>query len=225
MSEFKALLAELGTMQKALGGDKDDKAVLAAAGDDKTKAAAAAAGEGDGKGGEGGAGDGDADDEMFGKAMEITLADGTKTSAFDGTKVLTALQAENAELRDQMGDMQKAFEAVVGVVKAQQGTIADQGTMLKAMQTSLGKVTSEGTGRRTMISIAEKLTPGTAAAAGGATEWKPTASTVMTKAQQMCRKGDLGWEALPRIEAFQGRGMVAPPDLMARFPELLTPVS
>lgn len=215
MSEFKALIGELQTQLDTFAkagapcddGKADDKKIVAAAGKEGEKAEK----EGDGDG-----------DETFGKAFKVTLADGSEAEAFDGTAMLKALMLENGELKESMGDFQKAFASAVDVIKQMRDAMTEQATMLKALQTTVGTLSAAPAGRRTMVTIAEKLTPGTPGAGEAA---KPTAHGVMMKASQMCRSGALGWEALPRIEAFQGRGQLAPPDLLARFPELLTPAS
>lgn len=216
MSEFKALIGELQTQLDTFAkagapcDDKDDdKKIVAAAGKEGAKA------EGDDKEPDG--------DEAFGKAFKVTLADGSEAEAFDGTAMLKALMLENGELKESMGDFQKAFASAVDVIKQMRDGMAEQATMIKALQTTVGTLSAAPAGRRTMVTIAEKLTPGTPGAGEAAN--KPTAHGVMMKASQMCRSGALGWEALPRIEAFQGRGQLAPPDLLARFPELLTPAA
>jgi hypothetical protein len=215
MPAYDDLLAELSALEplaKAAGADKGEAEGKA---DDKKIAAAAA--EGDKADCDG---DGDADDKQFGKAFSVTLADGTQAEAFDGTEMLKALHTTADEHAEKIEDLQKAFSTAIGVIKDLRQVVTEQAEMLKAYGAKTAQVASSGTGRRTMVAIAEKLTPMAAAEAA-----KPTGAGVMMKAQQMCRAGSLGWEALPRIEAFQGRGQLAPPDLLARFPELLTPVS
>lgn len=219
MSEYKTLIAELTgdleTMAKSGGCDTDDKK------DDKKIEAAAADGEkisdretdGDDK-------EKDGKDEKFGKAFKVTMADGTETEAVDGTELLKAIQVENGELREHIEDIQKAFATAVGVIKQLRTEMTDLSTMTKSMQSKVAAAGAAGTGRRTMVAIAEKLTSGISAE-----PTKPTANGVMMKAQQMCQDGKLPWEALPRIEAFQGRGQIAPPDILARWPALLTPLS
>jgi hypothetical protein len=213
MPAYDDLLAELSALEplaKAAGADKETEGKA----DDKKIAAAAAEGD------KAGDGDGDADDKQFGKAFSVTLADGTQADAFDGTEMLKALHSTAGEHGEKIEDLQKAFQQAVAVIKDLRAVVQEQGEMLKAVGAKTAQVASSGAGRRTMVAIAEKMTPLAAAEAA-----KPTGGSVMMKAQQMCRSGALGWEALPRIEAFQGRGQLAPPDLLARFPELLTPVS
>jgi hypothetical protein len=72
-----------------------------------------------------------------------------------------------------------------------------------------------------MVSIIEKLTP--AETGGGKTLAKAEATPqqVMMKAHQLREAGKIGWDQITRIEAFQGRGILAPPDLVAHFPNLV----
>lgn len=234
MTDFADLLVELEDLQKARmpaekdvgNGDgdagegtsatskKDGKApAVGDAKDDKNIKAAAKDGQDEGA----------KDEESFGKAFKVKLEDGTETEAFDGTAMLKALHDENGDLRETIGDLQKGFELAIDVIKNLRTTAGEQGALLKSLGTKVSGLSTAGTGRRTMLTIAEKLTPGTPGAAPD--DGKPTAGAVMMKAQFMARKGDLDWGSLPRIEAYQGRGQLAPADLLARFPELLTPIT
>lgn len=230
MNEFAQLIADMETLQKASpGGGAADP-------DDKKNA-------GDGSGGDEGAGDdkkiaaaaddgkdkSDAEKETFGKAIEVTLADGSKAEAFDGTAMLKALHTEHEELRAGVdaghGEILKAFGMAVDSIRTLQTKVGDQETIIKALQTKVDTLGNAGVGRRTLLTIAEKLSPsagvggGAAAAAAG-----PTPNEVMAKAQFMVREGKLDAGQLPRLEAHQLRGMIAPPDLVARVPEIMIPL-
>ena len=106
MNDFTALLDELASLQagtedmaKAMKTDdaEDDKKIAAAA-DTDGDGKAEGAGEGDG---EGGGKDGD-DSEYFGKSMSITLPDGTKAEAYDGTEAIHGLHARIDALEAQL---------------------------------------------------------------------------------------------------------------------------
>ena len=230
MSEFAKLLGDLEEFQKARPAPEDDE-------DDKKGAKGDKEGKADDKKIEAAAKDGekegdcDKDGEPFGKAFKIKLEDGTETEAFDGTAMLKALHTENEVLRatitDQNNDLMKAMEIVVGELGKLRAADAARETVLKALQTRFDALTTAGTGRRTMLTIAEKLTPMQGTPSAGATQHddKPTAPQVMMKAQFMAREGKLPIGQTVRIEAYQGRGMLAPPDLLARYPELLIPLA
>lgn len=230
MSDFAKLLGELEDLQKAsappMAKDKekakeqpntDADGQAGDAGDDKKIQAAAKDGEDEGEKDE---------PEAFGKAFKVTLADGSEAEAFDGTGMLKALHAENEELRENIGDMQKAFGMAVEVITKLRSEATEHDTMLKAIDTRIQKMSAAGVGRKTMLAIAEKLTPGVSAGAGGAAEQgtAPRPQDVMAKAQFMAREGKLDWGSIPRIEAFQARGVLAPADMLQRYPELLTPI-
>ena len=230
MSDFAKLLGDLEDFQKAAKpacDEPDDKKDgVKAKGDDGAddKKIEAAAKDGEKQG--------DKDDETFGKAFKIKLEDGTDTEAYDGTAMLKALHTENEVLRvtinDQNQDLMKAMEIVVGELGKLRAADAARETLLKSLQTRFDALTTAGTGRRTMLTIAEKLTPVQGTPSAGATAAasnEPTAGQVMMKAQFMAREGKLPIGQTVRIEAYQGRGMLAPPDLLARYPELLTPIA
>lgn len=214
---IKSLGLELETMMKA-DGDKDDKGGSADGdADADNKKIQAAADDGKAKSD---AGCDDKDDKMLGKAMTIKMADGTEVEAFDGTQAIVELTQQNADLREAMTDMQKAFGAAVEVIKALRTQVADQGTLIKAFGDKVSTAVASPAGRRSMVSIVEKLSP----AESKTTEQpKATAQSVMMKARALCDAGKAPWEILPRIEAYQGRGMIAPPDLLAHFPDLANP--
>lgn len=230
MNDFAALLADLETLQKASGavcaddkdglGDKDSKD-KDSSGDKKIEAAAA-----DGKS------KSDAEEkETFGKAFEVTLADGSKTEAFDGTAMLKALHAEHEGLRaaveSREEEILKAFDMAVGTIRDLQTKVGDQDALIKALKTKVDTFGAAGVGRRTMLTIAEKLSPsaGVSGGEGGGRRDQPTAGDVMAKAKFMVREGKFDPGQLPRLEAHQMRGMLGPDDLMKAFPELLTPIN
>jgi hypothetical protein len=226
MSDFTGLLADLEELRKA--SDPTDKKAKAKDGDADCDDAAddrkieAAAKDGEKQS------DKDKDGETFGKAFKVKLEDGTETEAFDGTEMLKALHAEHEGLRQtvdtQQDDILKAFGMAVTTIRELRTQVAEQSTMLKALQGKVETMGAAGVGRRTMLTIAEKLSPSAGVSGESTKSAGPTPGQVLMKAQFMARKGDLDWGLLPRIEAHQGRGSLAPDDLLQRYPELLTPV-
>lgn len=224
MNDFAELLADLETLQKASGADCDDKDKTG--GDDSDKDGAgdkkidAAAKDGEKQS--------DADKETFGKAFEVTLADGSKAEAFDGTAMLKALHTEHevlqAAFEDRQGDILKAFDIAVGTIRTLQTQVAQQDTLIKALTTKVNAVSSTGVGRRTMLTIAEKLAPSAGINGDGGRASGPSADDVMAKAKFLVREGKFDAGQLPRLEAHHLRGMLGPDDLMKAFPELLTPI-
>lgn len=221
-SKFEELIGRLDTVAKADCGDGDGgKKVAAAAADgndkdkDKDK-------DKEGKGGE------------IAKSFEVTLADGTKAQAFDGTDALKALHAEHDILRGEVlkdnEQVLKAFDIVVGAIDqhrqtivSQQAKLAEQDTIIKAMNAKLEQFGAAGVGRRTVLTVAEKLTPGLTVGAGAASGGgaQVTAGQVLMKAQSWATQGKMTFADAARVEAYQLRGLVAPQDIADRYPELL----
>lgn len=205
MNNFDELLAELDVLQKAQDCGDDKK------GPRKIKKAAA---DGAAQGGDGNEEDdvsGNDDetdvDDSFGKAFEVTLADGTKQEAFDGTAMLKAMHTENKTLHalvaTQGEDLTKALEFTSGLF----GLVKSQGEMIKALQADLTKVGNTGTGRRGILTVLEKQNMG--AGAGGDKPAKPARSDVMAKALSLQKEGHIDAVGVARIEAnFDKHGTV-----------------
>ena len=132
---FDALLGELDTLTKALPADDgSDKKIQAAA-------------EG------GGSVDGDEDENLdadgkpiLGKSLQVTLADGTKVDAQDGTALVKSLIGRIDDTEDVIS---KCLTAVVGMVKAQD-------ELIKSLQGDVKRLGGEGKGRKTMLAITEQ---------------------------------------------------------------------
>lgn len=206
MNNFDELLTELDVLAKAQScDDKGGAAKIKKAAED-----GAAAG---GDAGEGGEGEGGEDDQ-FGKAFEVTLEDGTKTQAFDGTAMLKALHDENAALHatvtDQGEQLQKALEFGAGLL----GQLKVQGELIKSLQADVVKLGNSGTGRRAMVNMHEK--PATT----GAQQQQPTKPArgdVMAKALSLLSAGSITGSDVARIEANFDRFGTIPADYQALF--------
>jgi len=153
MSDFEKLMGELsqlsteqGELAKALPADdgKDEE---------KIQAAAEEGGLGDGDADDkGGAPDGDADDKggaPMAKSFELTLEDGTKIQAQDGTEMVKAL---SDRLDANEANLAKALGSAVSLIKG-------QGEMIKSLVDQVKKLSGEGRGRKTVVSVVEKPDP------------------------------------------------------------------
>lgn len=153
MSDFEALLAELGdietTMTKALPSDDGDE-----------KIQAAAEGEGDAHDepdadNAGGPADGDDDDKGDGmaKSFTLTLDDGTEMEAIDGTEMVKALSArvDKAEV-----GTHQALKAAVGLLAKQGQALASQGSMIKSLQDEVARLRGQPAPRKTVVSVHER---------------------------------------------------------------------
>lgn len=176
---FQKLIEDMETLAKssAAAGAADDAAIQAAAaasgvdvgaagdasGDtlsaDAAQAAADAAaeeGEGEGEGGSAQAQKNPADGgEVEGdmtKSFSFTLEDGTVVDAMDGTEMVKALMAR---MNNDKAEMVKAFGMSVDLIKS-------QAAQLESMATRITALSSEGRGRKSAVSIAEKTVSGAA---------------------------------------------------------------
>ena len=141
---FAALLGELDTMTKALPAAEvaDDKKIAAAAGAD---------GDDENKEGEG---DKPAEGAPMAKSFQVTLADGTVVDAEDGTELVKSLltRVDNTE-----ETIAKALGGTIDLVKALTGQMNSTTALVKSLQTQVAELSGQGRGRKTMVSVHEKL--------------------------------------------------------------------
>lgn len=194
LKDIQTLDAEQETMTKALpaGDGKDDTNIQAAAeegGDMEGKED----GDEDGEGSDGANGD----EQPLGKSLgTVTLENGEKVDAVDGTEMMKSLMADMALLktanvtRDEQ--VMKALEGAVGLVKS-------QATMLKSLQAQVAKLGGEGRGRKTVVSIAEKRAV-TGSNEGGGQEQGMTADTFMAKSHEAWSAGRITGKDLTVID-------------------------
>ena len=147
---FKSLLDEL----EGLNQEQDAlaKALPADNGKDKDKIQAAA-GEGGGEGE--GEGEGEEDPPVLGKSMTVKDADGNDVEALDATEILKSLSDDMAMVKGVVaegGVLAKALEQTVGLVKS-------QGALIKSLQEQVTKLSGQGRGRKTVLTVTEKVAP------------------------------------------------------------------
>lgn len=162
---FKTLLDELSKLSKSFGAADDaDKSNE----EDDAKIKAAADGDVDGDGKLDGVDpdttgtdddvDADADndedeDEMLGKSFDVTLANGEKREAIDGTKMVLSMMKR---LDGTEADMSKALTLAVGTMQKMQKALTAQGALIKSLQGDLERIGGQGRGRKAVLSIMEK---------------------------------------------------------------------
>lgn len=153
LAELDAQATEQDTMRKALPADD---------GSDEAKIQAAAA-EGGGNGGDGATPEEDEaaaaaakekGGDPMGKSLgAVTLQDGTKVEAVDGTELVKSLMADVEALKagaaQTESQMAKALEGAVGLIKS-------QGEMIKSLTESVKKLSNEGRGRKAVLTVVEK---------------------------------------------------------------------
>lgn len=239
---FTALIEDLEALQKAKphpepDGDEGDEKIRAAAGEEAAEKAEAEAppekkapdkkGEPDGDEGDMDAGDeGDEEDEppVLGKSFGVTLEDGTEVEAYDATLILKSfderlggfarelseidlLKAEVAELKGREIPTADAIKAEVEKV------LAAQNTMLKSLQEQVAALSAQGQGRKSTLNVHEKPGP----AGTEARPETPSGEALMTKALIAQKQGRLTGHDVARLNAYLGRGLQAPPEILAHL--------
>lgn len=203
LSELQALGAEQDTMSKALPADegKDDEKIQAAAvdGGDEGAAAAEAGADGDGDG------DDDADgDEPMGKSLgTVTLPNGEQVEATDGTELVKALMAR---VETTEGQMQKALEGAIGLIKGQH-------TLIKSLTEQVSKLANAGRGRKAVVTVNEKTT-----AAGSLSKSEPgmTGQEFMLKANSAFSAGKISGKELTVIDVCLRQSQPVDPTLISK---------
>lgn len=208
MSQFEKLMGELSQ----LGTDQETmtKALPADDGKDEAKIQAAAAESGlDGDGDEddmGGEPDGDEDDKpAMAKSFKFTLEDGTEVEAQDGSELVKSLQ-DRVEKNE--GQMMKALETAVGLIKG-------QGDLIKSMQDQIKKLSGEGRGRKAVVSVVEKPSPGE----GVMAKSEPVGMShdqFFAKAMVAQREGRISGTEIAMAEACLNRGEAIPQNIVQR---------
>lgn len=210
MSQFEKLLGEiasLGAEQEAM-----TKALPADDGKDEEKIQAAAAeGGSDGDADDnGGAGDGDADDmgadgKPMAKSFKLTLEDGTEIEAQDGAEMVKAL---SDRLEASEATMAKALGSAVDLIKG-------QAAMIKSLSEKVTKLSGEGRGRKTVVSVVEKPEPGASTMAKS----EPAGMShdqFFAKALKAQQEGRLSGTDIAVAEACLNRGQEIPASIIQR---------
>ncbi|HEY0206514.1 MAG TPA: hypothetical protein VGC15_20470 [Acetobacteraceae bacterium] len=204
MNDFDALLAELGTMSKAMQPTGDAK-VEGAAKEAGAKMPEGAEGDDENK-------EDEQDDEMFGKSFQVTLSDGSVQEAFDGTEMMKALAGTVASLRTEQESTGTELSKALLFATSLTQIVQHQGEMLKSLRADLAAVSTQGRGRQAAVTVLDKGngTPAPVAAAQPA--------EIMAKAMTAFHAGSLTGQEVARLEAHFGRGLPAPADIVARLP-------
>ena len=158
MSKFQELLAQLNaeqeaqdTLAKALPQDsQDDATIQAAAEEGQTEGE----GEGEGEGDDEGEGEGEGEGEVS-LTKSLALADGEE--AIDATELLKSMQGDIAEHGEVLA---KALPQVLQLMQGQSKMIQQQGDLIKSMQTRIDQLAGQGRGRKTVVTVQEKVPAG-----------------------------------------------------------------
>ena len=239
---FTALIEDLEALQKAKphpepDGDEGDEKIRAAAGEEAAedpeaeappkKEAPAEKGEPDGDEGDMDEDDeGDEEDEnpVLGKSFGVTLEDGTEVEAYDATQILKSfderlggfarelseidlLKAEVAELRGREIPTAEAIETAIKPV------LEKQTALIKSLQEQVAALSAQGQGRKSTLNVHEKPGP----SGTEARPETPSGEALMTKALIAQKQGRLTGQDVARLDAYLGRGLQAPPEILARL--------
>lgn len=203
MSQFDELLAQLQaqadeqeTLAKSLPAEdgEDDEAIQAAAGEGAEGA------EGD----EEQEADDEGEGEPLGKSM-TAVVDGEEVEAIDATDLIKSLIGR---LDSQESVMAKALQTTLS-------TIQSQGEMIKSMAARLDKLASQGRGRKTVVSVAEKPNAGEQALTKS--EPAPLPGEIMAKALSAQQAGKLTASEVARCELSFQSGVPYPADVLAKL--------
>ncbi len=205
MSDFNDLLEQLNNVQveqqealaKSLPAEdgKDDKVIqAAAAGDEKNPE------------------DENEEDETKGeekaegdkKPMVKAIIDGEEVDAVDATEIIKSLQDRVLGVEE---TLVKALQTTLNTVKT-------QGDMIKSLQEKFAKISSQGSGRKTVLSIVEKPE------VGGETMVKSeqgiTPDAFFAKAQAAFDSNKITGLELTTIDVSLRSGQALPPELIAK---------
>jgi len=211
MSDFEKLMGELQTLtteQTELA-----KALPADNGEDEKKIQAAAEEGGAGEGGDGKgekpADGADGDGDPMAKSFELTLDDGTKVQAFDGSEMLKSL-SERVEGLD--SNLAKALGQTVELIKG-------QGELIKSLTERVAKLSGEGRGRKAVLSVVEKpaatANTDTMAKSIGAADGV-TPEVFFAKALNAQKEGRISGIDIAMAETCLNKGQAIPPSIVAR---------
>lgn len=217
-AELVAELEQLETMAKSFPRDDDDDDD-----DEDEKIRAAADGDGDGAsdGDGGGAGtDDDEYDEMAKslgvKPIEIVGEDGKTQVAYDGLEVLKAMHGRVKALESDGSDseMLKGMKLMGGAIGTLMKQLKSQGSMIKSMQEQLVALGTQGSGRKTFLSVLEKSLSGHGDDADGD---GVKATEILAKAQAAAGKGLISAVEVAHVERMVNSGQMPSDEVMSKI--------
>lgn len=194
---FEALLDEVDQLAKALPAAEDEA--------DAKIAAAAADGEEEGEE----EGEAAGDDEGLTKSFKVVLEDGTETDAIDAGDLIKSMveRLDVAEGND--GLMLKAMQGLV----AQSAALGD---LVKSLQGQVAKLSSEGRGRKAVVSISERPAASSDLAKSQAEAGHTmNAQEFLAKALSLCESGALSAHDIAVSEICINQGNPPPPNVVA----------
>lgn len=202
MSQFQELLDELtaqqeeqSTLAKSLPAAEaeDDKAIQAAAEEDEDLIDDEAVDE-ELEG-----------EELLGKSM-MTI-DGEEVEVVDADALVKSLHSLTGRVSAQEETLTKALTTTLGMVK-------QQGEMIKSLSARLDKVSKQGAGRKTVLTVHEKPAAGEQLAKSQPDQL--TAGTVLAKAQAAYGEGKINGLEFTTIDVSLRQNEKIEPGLLAK---------
>lgn len=208
MSQFAELLGKLAavateqdTMAKALPveGGEDDKAIQAAA----AEGAESQQPTGDNPEDEDEASDGG---EQMTKSIMI---DGEEHQVVDAEALIKSVTDLTGRLGDQEAVLAKALETTLGALQS-------QGQLIKSLQAKVDKLSGEGKGRKTVLTISEKPQAGEGTLAKSEQQDGLTPQQFMLKANAAFESGKLTGKELTVADVSLRSGQPIPAEIIAK---------
>lgn len=208
MSAYQTLLEELAAeerlLAKAMGGDDDDDANIAAMADgdqDDDGVSDADDDETDD--------DDEDEDAPMAKSLTLTLPNGQRVEAYDGTALVKSLQAEVAQLQHDNGEV---MEQMGSLIKSLVGTVKQQSRELKSLRKSLLQLGAQGAGRRAKLTIHDRGAEPT-----GEIDPSDVRDQVMAKAMSAFDHGKITGLELNTIDVALRRGQIPDQSILAKI--------
>jgi len=143
----------------------------------------------------------------LGKSFSFKGEDGAEHEAIDATDLVKSLM-ERQESSD--GVLAKALETFTGVVQK-------QGEMIKSLSAKVSELSSQGRGRKTMLTVSEKPNVGDMLAKSSAAEPQITKEQFFTKANTAFDQGKLTGKELNVVSVCLRMGEPIDPALIQKI--------
>jgi hypothetical protein len=185
-NSFQQLLGELGEMTKSFAppaeANDGKKPSEGEEDDDKNKVAA----EGD---------------ESMAKSFQVTLADGSVVEAQDGTELVKSL-FERVDNQESM--MVQALGGTLDLVKSMGAQLTAQSELIKSLQDTVGRLSNQGAGRKTLVNVHEQVTTMTKSLQQ---PQGPTKEEIMAKSNAAFAAGKISGHELTTIDVAMRAGV------------------
>lgn len=197
-SDFDALISQLDTLAKAQPTMDDVSKIQAASGE----------GDDDNDGDEEGDDDNDGDGAPMAKSLKVMGESGEVIEAFDGGELIKSLMASQSAQGEKMA---KAMSGVVSIIDK-------QGQLIKSLVEQVAKLSSQGGGRKSALSVHDRAA-GQGSSSGGGGDGVMTTREVLAKAVALHEQGRGGITGhdIAVLETMANRGEQVSEQLVLRI--------